>query len=143
MLSGEIYRHEQFYIDRETGEFKPKYFIVLATTPSEDIIARLLTSRSHGRRENPPCFHGDPYPGYFLGVPGDPLAHKSWVDLRKFDDLDGLTLQRDQKRNLIRLATALADSVLFAVMECVANAADTTNMQSRIFLDTLSTLRNS
>lgn len=60
MVPGRVFRHEQFYLDCETG---------------------LLTSRAYGRREDPPCFHGAPYPGYFLGIPGQGLALRTWVDL--------------------------------------------------------------
>ncbi len=57
---GEIYRHSTFYRDPETGTLEPKYLIALSLTRGEDIVARLLTSRPHGRRESPPCFHGLP-----------------------------------------------------------------------------------
>jgi hypothetical protein len=68
MVPGRIFRHEQFYLDRDTGLLRPKYFLVLAVQSSGDCVARLLTSRAHGRPEDPPCFHGTPYPGFFLDV---------------------------------------------------------------------------
>jgi hypothetical protein len=42
---GEIYRHEAFYRNSSTGVLEPKYLIVLARTPGDDVVARLLTSR--------------------------------------------------------------------------------------------------
>ena len=101
MKSGEIYKHAQFYPNAETGELLPKFFLVLALTPADDIVARLLTSRPHGRRETPPCSHGDPYPSYYIGVIGAPLDKKSWLDLRKFDDLDSATINGNTKRGLV------------------------------------------
>jgi hypothetical protein len=68
MQSGEIYRHDAFYRDMESGQTQRKYLVILAHTDGGDIVARLLTSRAHGRPENPPCFHGLPYPGFYLGV---------------------------------------------------------------------------
>lgn len=56
MHPGEIYRHDAFYRDPETGTLEPKYLVLLATLPSDDLVARLLTSRPHGRREQPPAF---------------------------------------------------------------------------------------
>ena len=63
MDSGDIYRHDRFYRDPEFGELLAKYIVVLAPTRSGDWVARLLTSRENMRPRNPPCFHGDPYPG--------------------------------------------------------------------------------
>ena len=119
-----------------------KFFIVLALMPSDDIVSRLLTSRIHGRREAPPCFHGDPYPSYYLGVLGDPLTKKSWLDLRKFDDLDRSTIDRHYKKGLVTHVATVSGQVLFELMECAANADDTTTLQSRHILDALSRIRN-
>jgi len=55
---GDIYRHEAFYTDLSTGKLEPKYLLILAVPRGDDIVARLLTSRAHGRPETPPCFHG-------------------------------------------------------------------------------------
>ena len=142
MKPGEIYRHEKFYLSRETGEFQAKFFLVLALTPSDDIIARLLTSRAHGRREQPPCFHGDPYPSYYLGELGGPLKKKSWLDLRKFDELDRYEIDRNMKKGLVTAVMSVAEQTLFDLMECAANAEDTTVFQSRYILDALSTMRS-
>ncbi len=80
---GHVYRDSAFYVEPQTGELKPKYFLVLAAPERGDIVVRLLTSRYAGMRpENPACFHGDPYPGFFLGVLGGELGAKSWLDLR-------------------------------------------------------------
>lgn len=142
MKSGEIYKHAQFYPNAETGELLPKFFLVLALTPADDIVARLLTSRPHGRRETPPCSHGDPYPSYYIGVIGAPLDKKSWLDLRKFDDLDSATINGNTKRGLVTHVATVAGQVLFDLMECAANAEDTTTQQSRYILDALSELRS-
>lgn len=93
METGQIYRYDDFYFSAETGHCELKYFVVLAFTPAGDTVARLLTSRAHGRPEQPPCYHGDPYPGFYLGVLGSPLGTKSWVDLRGLEDFDSHSLQ--------------------------------------------------
>lgn len=43
MAPGRVFRHEQFYLDCETGLLKPKYFLGLAVDSSGDCVARLLT----------------------------------------------------------------------------------------------------
>ncbi|WP_257386495.1 hypothetical protein [Tahibacter caeni] len=85
---GDICCHDQFYQDAN-GQLRPKYFLVPARTAQGDVIARLLTSRYREFRPvDPPCHHGDPYPGFYFGVLGGPLTRESWLDLRPFDDLD-------------------------------------------------------
>lgn len=141
MQPGQIYRHEDFYFSAETGHYEPKYFIALASTPGGDVVARLLTSRAHGRPENPPCFHGNPYPGFFLDVLGPPLGTKSWVDLRGFEDLDIGDARRRQERQRISLVATLSNATLVALLECVANADDTTKLQEQSIRNQLATLR--
>lgn len=92
-----MYRHEAFYLNRETGEFEAKYLLLLAALPEGDLVARLLTSRQHGRPENPACFHGHPYSSFYLGVLGGLLSAKSWLDLRYLEDFDGVEFQRRLK----------------------------------------------
>jgi hypothetical protein len=45
---GEIYRHKDFYRDPRTGALEPKYFLFLAHTPSDDLVARLPKLRLRG-----------------------------------------------------------------------------------------------
>jgi hypothetical protein len=118
---GEIYRHEAFYADN-TGELLPKYLVVLAVPPGDDLVARLLTSRQHGRPEQPPCYHGAPYGGFFLGIPGPPLTEKTWIDLRPFDDLDPAEFRKTLQRGMLSLIHTLPVAVLREVLDCVAGS---------------------
>lgn len=140
MRPGEVYFRRDFYIDRDTGESKGKYLLALAILPGGDIVFRLLTSRPHGRPEAPPCFHGDPYPGFFLGVPGPPLNNKTWVDLRGSDDYDGSSAAGDQSRGTLTPVMALNPATLRAVLACAAAANDTTRLQERAIRDLAATL---
>lgn len=140
MQPGDIYRHAAFYVDA-AGEIKSKYLLVLAVPPGADVIARLITSRPHGRPEIPACYHGLPYGGYFLGIPGDPLTRKSWVDLRYLDDLDPADAHANQTRGTLSRVAALQTNILCAVIECVAGADDTTRRQEKCLRDTLAALR--
>lgn len=141
MDAGSIYRHEAFYRSAETGELEPKFFVVLATCLSGDIVARLLTSRQHARPESPRCFHGHPYPGFYLGVLGGSLGAKSWVDLRHLDDFDRLEFQRRLDNGRIVSVAGLSGKILVDLLECVAAAEDTTRSQERAIRDTLAKLR--
>jgi len=141
VASGTIYRHEAFYRSAESGRLEPKFLILLATLPSDDLVARLLTSRCHGRPEQPPCFHGQPYPSYYLGVLGGPLHARSWVDLRHLDDFDGIEFQRRVDGGRVVPVTLLRREVLVTLLDCVAGAEDTTRLQERAIRDELTRLR--
>jgi hypothetical protein len=138
---GEIHRHSAFYRNSETGELEPKFLVALARTPGDDIVARLLTSRPHARPEDPPCFHGMPYPGFYLGVLGGPLSTKSWLDLRYLDDLDSVDAMRLQKNGVLNLVMVLEVNAFTDVLACAAGADDTTLFQERCIRDELAKLR--
>lgn len=140
MQPGQIYRYEWFYIGNH-GKPEAKYVLLLAASPREDVVARLLTGEPHGRPEHPACYHGAPCGGYFLGVPGDPLTRKTWIDLRCLDDFDPMDLQRPAAKGGLTLVRALAAETLCAIIECVAAAGDTTRYQERRLRDTLARLR--
>lgn len=142
MKVGEIYRHSSFYADSQTGQLKTKFLLILALPNGGDVVARLLTSRyaSH-RLEQPPCYHGDPYPGFYLGVPGGALSVKTWVDLRKLDDLDIDAVNGFLRKGVMTLVSTLSKEQLRPVMECAASANDTTRQQERSIRDALASLR--
>lgn len=141
MNPGEIYRHDAFYRNAASGALERKYFVILARTPGNDLVARLLTSRPHARPEAPKCFHGHPYPGFFLGVLGEPLIAKSWVDMRYLGDLDPSDADRLMTRGVLGRVITLDDDVLAELIECVANADDTTRLQEVSMRDQLARLR--
>lgn len=137
---GAIYRHSRFYRDEATGELLPKYLVLLAALPGGDVVFRLLTSRQHGRREHPPCYHGDPYPGFYLGVLGNPLPQKSWLDLRGIEDFESGEFRSELAEKILEPVTRLSGAVLRAAMECAAAATDTTYAQEQAIRDQLACL---
>ena len=140
MTPGGIYHHRHFYLDPETRAFRGKYMLVLAATRGGDLIIRLLTSRPHGRPEQPRCYHGDPYPAYFLGVLGRPLDRSTWLDLRYLDDADPHVARQELNDGLIQLVTTLPDEVFRAALYCAAAANDTTRLQERSIRDQIAAL---
>jgi hypothetical protein len=140
---GTVLHHPRFYVDAETGELKAKYLVVLALTRGGDVVWRLLTNRHASMRpEQPPCHHGDPYPGFYLGVidTAHRLGKKSWLDLRGFDDGDGSEVARLLRDGELAVATTLAGELLRAAMICAAGADDTTPAQERAMRDQLAAL---
>lgn len=142
MQVGEIYRHEQFYADLTHGTLLPKYLVVLALPDGSDIVARLLTSQhADARPMQPPCHHGAPYPGFFLGVIGGALTKNSWLDLRPFDDLDVDVFRGKVRKGVIVLIGRLDVKATRAAIECAASADDTTRRQEQYMRDALAQLR--
>lgn len=129
---GQIFRHTRYY--RDDSGWQTKYLLVLTGT-ADNLVYRLLTSRAHGRPEQPPCYHGNPYPSFFLGIIGGALGAKSWLDLRQQDDYDRQTFAAHIAEGFLTLETALAQAQLCAVLDCAANADDTTRQQSRLMRD--------
>ena len=136
MHVGEVYRHRRFYADARTGALLPKYLLVLALPKGGDVIARLLTSEHPDVRPvDPPCHHGPPYPGFYMGVPGDPLLKKTWLDLRQLDDLDADEVAVHLRKGILELVLEIQSTSLRAAMECAARADDTPLRQERAILD--------
>jgi hypothetical protein len=138
---GEVYFHRHFYVDRDTGEYRGKYLLALAVLPSGDLTARLLTSRQHGRPIAPPCYHGDPYPGFYLGILGGPLQQQTWLDLRQLDDLDSDQVVREAARGDLTFVMRLDAALFSEALDCTAAANDTTRMQERAMRDVLARMR--
>lgn len=131
---GQIYWHARYYRGPD-GNWLPKFMVVLATTAGGDMVLRLLTSRGQGRPTDPRCFHGNPYPGYYLGNLGGALTAESWLDLRKQDDYDGTDFVKQLKDGTISLVMTLSNDRLCPALDCTAGADDTSVQQERLIRD--------
>lgn len=140
--AGTILHHSRFYADPDSGELKPKFLFVLTTTGNGDVVWRLLTSRQYGRPEAPRCYHGDPYPGFYLGVidTSAGLGKKSWLDLHSLDDGDGVEVAKVLDIGVMTKASTISGDLLRATLECAAAADDTTHAQERAIRDELANL---
>jgi hypothetical protein len=129
---GEVWKHRDFYTDRDTGELLPKYLLVLAIRPDGDVVHRLLTSRPYNRVEDSACSHDDDRPGYFLGVlqPGGDLRLKTWLDLRELsDDYDKRDFDNFVASAKLTHAHTIPPEIMCLAMNCAARAPDTTRNQ--------------
>lgn len=133
VVPGQVYRCDHYYQDG--AGWHAKYLLVLAAD-ADNVVYRLLTSRPHARPETPPCYHGDPYPGFYLGLIGASLTAKSWLDLRRQDDYDARTFAQHIATGTLALVIAVPTTQICAALACTANAEDTTCQQARQMLDT-------
>lgn len=143
LVPGTVLLHPRFYADTATGECKPKYLVVLAPMRGGDWVVRLLTSQHPDvRPEQPPCHHGDPYPGFYLGVldPSNGLGKKSWLDLRGLDDADASETSRLLTTGVLTCVMTLPHDLLKPALTCAAGADDTTRAQEQALRDLLATL---
>jgi hypothetical protein len=140
LAPGSILLANDFYVDLATGQLLPKYLLVLAhARRSGDIVWRLLTSRAHGRPEAPACYHGDPYPSFYLGVilPEEGLDRKTWLDLRALDDGDLGDVRADLASGKLRYVCELGSGLLRPACLYVAAADDTSTEQEASIRDHL------
>ena len=96
---------------------------------------RLLTSRPRGRPTAPPCYQGDPYPGFYLGILGGQLQRESWLDLRALNDVDASDVDKERARGDLSLVMTLSTDIFRLALSCVASANDTTRLQERAIRD--------
>lgn len=134
--SGEIWLDHDFF-DGITP--KRKYMLIMAVEQG-DITYRLLTSQQHGRPEEPPCFHHDPYNGFYLGVLGAPLVKQSWLDLSLTDDMDVVAFGRMERASRLTKIMDLHPSVFCPALRCTIGAGDTTNRQAKRIGDVVAKL---
>jgi len=129
---GNILAHDAYYI--EGTVFKRKYLLVLAIHAHGDMLYRLLTSRQHGRPKSPACYHGHPYPGFYLGVPGGVLKKESWLDLREHEDMDRMEYEKLKNEGILKAVGTIPLSQLLSVIDCCSFAEETTPRQQRVLM---------
>ena len=136
---GEVYLHADYYQNPDGNN--EKFLVILASCPAGDYIYKLLTSRENGRPRNPACYHGDPYPSYFLDTLGGIMRRESWVDLRAADDYDSYHFRSRVDDGIITLIGQIPHDELLALLECVAGSDDVTLRQERSIRDALAEQR--
>jgi len=139
MRVGCIYHHDAFYASSSSGKVLPKYLVILALPADDDVVLRVLTSQ-HAHARPAGCYHGFPYAGFALGIPGGELSQPSWVDLRAHSDYDSDVFRGRMERGTIRPMLQLSGDVLRELLACAAGADDTTRRQSRHIRDAMAWL---
>jgi len=128
---GQVWRDATYYTEPETGEQLAKYLLVLGFSKSKDIIYKLLTSRVDHRPTQPVCSHGEPRPGFYMGIPqtGGALFKETWLDLRESDDYDHYDFTDLVERGTLTYVYQIPSNQLCELLECAANAPDTMRSQ--------------
>lgn len=134
---GEVWKNSEFYSDKDTGNPLPKYFLIIGTENTGDIIYKLLTSRSNGRPSDPACYHGLPYPSYYIGTPQPSgcLCKPTWIDLRESETVDCMDFKRLLHASVVSLEHTISNDELIPILECAAQSDDITKRQRDAVLD--------
>lgn len=130
---GQVWLYHNYYPEPDNNQnFLPKFIVILGIHADGDVVCRVLTSKSTGRNEAPSCFHGNPYPGFYIGIP-EPKGHlckPTWLDLREHDDYDQGVFLDLVNRGELTFHINLDDNSLPQILDCAANADDTTKRQA-------------
>lgn len=130
---GQIWQDDCYYLDRQTGECKRKYVLILATDQGGDAVTAVFTSKPHGLTETPACSLGPPRAGYFVGVPGGAFSQPTWVDFNSVEMFDMLDLHLHVSSGRTRLLDQTLDAPMFcAVLRCLLQSDDITGRQARL-----------
>jgi hypothetical protein len=137
---GQIWQDDCYYLDRQTGECKRKYVVVLAAD-NGDAVTAVFTSKSNGLTEIPACSLGPPRAGFFVGALGGVFNLPTWVDFSSLDILDGFDLARHVSSGRTQLLTqTLSVQTLCSVLRFVLQSEDITGRQARWLGDTAAVL---
>lgn len=132
----QIWRDDCYYLDRSSGQGKPKYLLIIALHADGDVVTAVFTSKSHGLLESPACSHGPPRAGYFVGTPGGVLTKPTWVDFSSLQDVDSHDFRRWQGQQRVSLLPRALSATLFCgVLRCLQGHQDTTGRQQRLIGD--------
>lgn len=132
----------RYYLDEATGEYKRKYVLILATSPSgDDALSAVLTSKANGLREEPACDPGPPRAGYCIGVPGSGLIKPTWVDFSSVKDEDDFEFKRLVTNGRITPHTlVLTTDIFHGVLRCLSRSDDINSRQHRWLAGTMASL---
>lgn len=137
---GDVFLHNAYYRETESGPWLPKYMVVLGHTRAGDVVYRLLTSQHKVGRPTAGCSHDVPYPSFALDTLGGLMSKPTWVDMREADDFDVDAFVSMRSGGTIVHHCVMPGPILCAVLDCVARADDTTVSQASSIRDARATL---
>lgn len=140
-VPGQIWQDDCYYLDRQTGECRRKFIVILAVDSCGDALTAVFTSKPNGLTESPACSLGPPRAGYFMGVPGGQFQKPTWVDFSSLEMLDVADLKLHIATGRTRLLGQTVERLtLCAVLRCLLQSDDITGREARWLGDTVSAL---
>lgn len=137
-----VWCDSQYYLNEETGEYMPKYVLILATSDdADDAISAPLTSRANGLREEPACDPGPPRAGYFVGVPGAGLNKPTWIDFSSVRDEDAFRFKKLVASGRITAHPLSFSAATFcSILRCLSKSDDISKRQHKWLSSTIAAL---
>lgn len=130
---GELY-HFPDYVFPDGGQ-RNKFVLLMGKTRADDWILARTTKQPHGRSHNPPCYLGDPYPGFYIDTAGGLLPQPTWLMLNRFDDYDSRDFDTKVAAGDVTVVGELPLNTFCQILECAARAQDATAAQERAMRD--------
>lgn len=131
--AGELYHFPNYVFP--DGDQRDKFVLLMGRTPSDDWVLARTTTKAHGRSHNPPCYLGDPYPGFYIDKADGLLPRPTWVMLNRLDDYDARDFDAKIVQNQITLIGNLPLNVFCQLLDCAVRAQDITRIQERVMRD--------
>lgn len=131
--AGELY-HFPDYVFPDGGQ-RDKFILLMGRTPSDDWILARTTTKPQGRSHNPPCYLGDPYPGFYIDKANGLLTQPTWVVLNRLDDYDARDFDSKVTRGEITLIGKFPLDTFCQLLDCAVRAQDITRIQERAMRD--------
>ena len=98
----------------------------MGKTRADDWILARTTTQPHGRSHNPPCYLGEPYPGFYIDKCDGLLTQPTWITLNRLDDYDARDFDTKVAAGDITLLGELPLNTFCQILECAARAQDIT-----------------
>lgn len=135
---GDVYHFPDYVFP--DGSSRDKFIVLLAVTRASDWIVVRTTSRQNGRPTHPPCYHGYPYPGYFVELADGLFRLPTWIALDRFDALDSKAFAARAKSRHVELKGRLGRSLFAGLLRCCVQSDDVTVLQDQAMREVLATL---
>ena len=126
--------HYPGYVFPDGGQ-RNKYVLLMGKTRADDWILARTTTQPHGRSHNPPCYLGEPYPGFYIDKCDGLLTQPTWITLNRLDDYDARDFDTKVAAGDITLLGELPLNTFCQILECAARAQDATAAQERAMRD--------
>lgn len=136
---GELYYFPR-YVFPDGGQ-RNKFILLVGKTPADDWILARTTKQPQGRSHNPPCYLGDPYPGFYIDKANGLLTQPTWIALNRLDDYDARDFSAKSGKGDITLVGKLPVDTFCQLLDCAVRAQDITMIQERVMRDLRVALR--
>lgn len=131
--------HDPAFVFRD-GETGNKLLVVLAIEGGICLVAR-TTSQPQRKSRSYGCHHEDAQPNFYLPLEARIFPKDTWLCLDYLTELQADAMQASVNAGQIKSRTRITPGVLREMLDCAANADDTSQTQALMLRKALGALR--